>query len=95
MKNEPEWIDPADITLPPDVEELTERLAREVHGAWARQRLANGWRYGPERNDARREHPCILPYDELSVAEKEYDRTTAIATLKTILALGYRIEKVL
>ena len=32
-------------------------------------------------------------YDALPESEKEYDRTTAMETVKTILALGYRIEK--
>jgi len=32
-----------------------------------------------------------VPYDELPESEKEYDRVTAIGTLKAILKLGYRI----
>jgi ryanodine receptor 2 len=34
-----------------------------------------------------------VPYSELPEAEKEYDRITALETLKTIIKLGYRIEK--
>ena len=35
----------------------------------------------------------LLPYGELPEGEKEYDRNTAMETLKLIVALGYRIEK--
>lgn len=81
------------VALPPDIEALVELLARQVHTTWARQRLQDGWRLGPRMNDARKEHPSLVPYDELPESEKQYDRNTAIATLKSIIALGYRIEK--
>jgi hypothetical protein len=55
--------------------------------------MAEGWRYGPERNDERKEHPCLVPYNELSESEKEYDRKTAIETLKAIGLLGFKIVK--
>lgn len=55
--------------------------------------MAEGWRHGPRRDDAKKEHPSLVPYEKLSESEKEYDRTTAMETIKTILSLGYRIEK--
>jgi hypothetical protein len=85
--------DTSGVSLPKPIEQLTELLARNTHENWARQRLEDGWRYGPERNDERKEHPNLVPYEELSEADKEYDRRTAMETLKAIVALGYRIEK--
>jgi hypothetical protein len=35
-----------------------------------------------------------VPYQELPESEKEYDRQMAMETLKAIIALGYRIEKI-
>ena len=55
--------------------------------------MSQGWRRGPERNDSRKEHPCLIPYEELPESEKTYDRNTALETLKAIQALGYRITK--
>jgi class 3 adenylate cyclase len=72
--------------------ELTELLAKNTHEIWARQRVSEHWRYGAERNDERREHPGLVSYEELSEVEKQYDRNTALETLKTIISLGYRIE---
>jgi hypothetical protein len=88
----PRPIDTGGVTLSASVLELTERLAEHAHDVWARQRLGDGWRYGEERNDARKEHPCLVPYADLSDGEKAYDRNAALQTLKAIIALGYRIE---
>lgn len=93
MSYKPEPIDTTGVKLGDDIVGLTELLAKNAHDIWARQRMADGWRYGPERNDARKEHPSLLPYEELSESEKDYDRNAAIETLKAIIALGYRIEK--
>ena len=83
-----------DIVLSSAILELTERLAENIHEVWSQGRLNEGWRYGPQRDDAKKEHPSLIPYDQLSESEKEYDRSTALQTLKTMIALGYRIEKV-
>lgn len=72
---------------------LTEEMARNVHEVWAVGRMAEGWTWGLERNDAKKENPCLVPYEELPDSEKEYDRNTAIETLKLILSLGYSIER--
>lgn len=88
----PRPIDASGVSLPRELEELRERLAENVHEVWTAQRVADGWRYGPRRDDDRKEHPGLVPYDRLSEAEKEYDRKTALETLRTILALGFRIE---
>jgi hypothetical protein len=90
---EPQPIDTSAVELPADLLELTERLAENTHEVWARQRIADGWTHGPERDDAQKHHPCLVPYAELSEGEKQYDRNTALETLKMILALGYEIRK--
>lgn len=93
MDYKPAPRDTSSVRLPREIAELTELLAKNTHENWAKQRIGEGWRYGPKRDDARKEHPSLIPYEELSESEKEYDRTTAMETIKTILALGYRIEK--
>ncbi len=90
---DPEPIDTSGVQLDKEILELTEELAENAHEVWARRRLAEGWRYGPRRDEARKEHPSLVPYKDLPESEKEYDRSTAMETLKVMLALGYRIEK--
>lgn len=87
----PEPIDVAEVELGPELEALGERLARNVHAIWARMRLDEGWRYGPERDDARREHPCLVPFEDLPESEKAYDRGVALGTLRAIVALGFHL----
>ena len=90
---EPKPMDLQDVKLPQSLEELMEQIAENVHENWARSRLDQGWVLGAERSDAKKTHPCLIPYEELSEVEKDYDRQTATQTLKLILALGYTIEK--
>ncbi|MBQ3329641.1 MAG: Ryanodine receptor Ryr [Ruminococcus sp.] len=89
----PKPIDTSSVELSGELTELTEKLAENVHETWAQSRIKEGWTYGKERNDALLQTPCLLPYDELPESEKEYDRNTAISTVKLILALGFKIEK--
>jgi len=90
---QPSPIDTSQVELSPEIEELTEKLAENAHDIWARQRLADGWTYGAVRDDARKEHPCLIPYADLPESEKQYDRNAALETLRAIIALGYRIQK--
>jgi hypothetical protein len=93
MTYQPRPIDTTAVTLPDELLLLTELLAEHAHDVWAQQRLADGWTLGPRRDDARKEHPCLVAYDKLPESEKQYDRHAALETLKAILALGYRIDR--
>ena len=90
----PKTIDTSEIRLAPGLQDLVEKLAENNHDHWARKRIEEGWRYGPKRNDSAKEHPDLIPYDQLPESEKEYDRKTVIEALKAITALGYEIYKV-
>lgn len=89
----PTPIDTADVVLPADVQSLIEKLAENTHEVWAKNRKEQGWTYGAQRDDAKKETPCMLPYDMLDDSEKEYDRATAYETLALICKLGYKIVK--
>ena len=86
-------MDTSEVVLPKALQELTEQMARNVHEVWAQTRIAQGWSYGPERDDAAKKHPCLIPYEELPEAEREYDRNTAVETIRLILKLGFTIER--
>lgn len=91
MKYIPKPIDTSDVILPDGLEELAESLSKNVHEVWAAGRIAAGWKYGPVRDELKKEHPCLIPYEELTEEEKNYDRATALSTIKYILANNYRI----
>ena len=88
----PQPIDTKDVKLPKELENLVEAMAKNVHEVWAEVRIAQGWTYGAERDDVDKKHPCLVPYEELPESEKEYDRNTAVSTLKLILKLGFKIQ---
>ena len=89
----PQPMDTSDIQLPQELNALIECMSENVHEVWARSRMDQGWTYGPERSDALKTHPCLIPYDELPEVEKAYDRDTALGTLKLILKLGFKISR--
>jgi ryanodine receptor 2 len=81
------------VHLNADMLALVELLAQNTHEIWAKERLRQKWRFGPKRDDKKKEHPRLVPYDKLPGAEKNVDRQVAKETIKAILALGYRIVK--
>ncbi len=93
MKYKPEPINTDSIELSAELLALTEIIAENVHDVWAAGRIRDGWTYGAVRNDAKKQTPCLVPYSELPENEKEYDRNTALGTLKLVIANGYEIRK--
>lgn len=89
----PNPIDTSGIILDKELIKLTEKIAENVHEVWAKGRMEEGWKYGEKRDDIKKETPCLLPYDQLPESEKEYDRKTAMETIRLIISLGYSIEK--
>lgn len=89
----PNPIDTNDVEIPKEIVELTEKIAENVHEVWAKSRIDEGWIYGKERDDENKTTPCLVPYDMLPEIEKEYDRNTAMNTIRLIIKLGYKIEK--
>ena len=92
-KYTPQPLDTSDVKLSEELEALVEQMAKNVHEVWAQTRMAQGWQYGAERNDALKRHPCLVAYEQLPEEEKEYDRNTSVETLKLILKLGFDIDK--
>lgn len=88
----PKPIDTSQVELPAEILKLAELLAKNTHEVWAKRRMAQGWTWGRSRDDVRKEHPSLIPYEELSESEKDYDRDTALECLRVICALGYGIS---
>jgi hypothetical protein len=92
-KYKPDPVDTSAIELNEDLRANIEALSQNNHEVWAQARTAEGWKYGPARDDARMEHPGLVPYEQLSEAEKEIDRGTVVQTLKAAAALGFDIRR--
>ena len=92
MTYNPQPIDTSEVVLNTEHLKLTELIAKNTHDIWAQQRISDGWQYGPQREDSLKQHPCLIPYEDLPDSEKEYDRLTGLGAIKVLLALGYRLE---
>jgi len=92
MIYKPNPIDTTGVVFSKQIQEMTDKLAENVHEIWAKQRIADGWTYGPERNDAKKEHPNLVPYQHLSESEKQYDKNIIVETIKAIISKDYHIE---
>ena len=90
---EPRPLNLEGVPLTEDLQELQEAIAENAHEVWAAARKAEGWTYGPVRNDALKQHPDLIPYSALPDSEKEYDRLMAVNTIKLVKKLGWKIVK--
>lgn len=89
----PKPIDLSDVELTEDLNELREAIAENAHEIWAENRQAEGWTYGPQRDDLLKQTPDMVPYSQLPEGEKEYDREMAMKTIKLLKKLGYDLIK--
>ena len=61
----PQPLDTASVELPQELLDLSEEIAKNVHEVWAQNRIAEGWSWGPVRDDEKRQTPCLVPYEDL------------------------------
>lgn len=90
----PKPVDTSNVILSDELLELTEKIAENVHDVWAIGRIKEGWKYGIKKDIEKKETNQLVPYNELPESEKDYDRNTALETLKLVIKLGYKITKI-
>lgn len=90
---EPHPLNLDNVSLETDLDELREAIAENAHEVWAKARKDEGWTYGPVRDDNKKQHPDMIPYNLLPESEKEYDRQMAVNTIKLLKKLGFEIIK--
>jgi hypothetical protein len=47
---------------------------RESHACWLAEKERSGWTFGPVKDPEKKQHPCMVPYDDLPDARKVKDR---------------------
>ena len=82
---------PSLLLTPAELEELS----RAEHDRWMAAKLVQGWTFGAVRDDAKRLHPDIIPYDDLSEAIKDLDREQVRIMARLLGASGRRALRVL
>ncbi len=85
--------DTTNVKLPKEIEDLTEMIAKNTHENWAKGKMEEGWVLGDEIDETLLTHPCLVEYEELSEKDKEYDRVTAMESIKFLIKKGYKITR--
>ncbi len=70
-----------------------DRLAKQEHGRWTKEREQRGWRYAPNRDNDRKLHPSLVLWEDLPESEKEKDREVIRNLPKLIATAGLRLQK--
>ena len=52
---------------------LSGNSPEQSHESWSAEKLATGWKYGPEKDPEKKEHPCLVPYAELPMDQRFKD----------------------
>ncbi|CAF4491753.1 unnamed protein product, partial [Rotaria sp. Silwood2] len=79
------------IILPTYLENICDKLAANTHELWCINKIANGWRFGENRDDIQKINSCLKSFDNLPIEEKQHNITTTVENLKSLLAFGYHI----
>lgn len=53
---------------------ILRRLSRIEHDRWCAERRLNGWRYGEVRDDGRRIHPKLVPFDDPRFTDQDIEK---------------------
>jgi hypothetical protein len=62
------------------------------HQLWMDDRLADGWRLGPTKDEANKIHPCLVPYDQLP-PEQAIKDDMFITVVKAVMNALWRLPK--
>ncbi|MGW3493826.1 RyR domain-containing protein [Streptomyces sp. NPDC001020] len=81
----------APFSLDDDVEE---RLAQAEHLRWMNDRLRAGWSYAQVRDDSALHHPNLVPWSELSEADREKDREVVRGMGAVLADAGFDVVRV-
>lgn len=74
-------------------EAAVEAMAELEHARWCREREASGWRHGPERDDKRRKHPLLVPWEELTAEKRDLVRALVRNRPQMLARAGYRLTR--
>ncbi|MFL5822844.1 MAG: RyR domain-containing protein [Solirubrobacteraceae bacterium] len=85
-------IDPHGQLLSFTAEEV-EGLARSEHDRWVADKVRNGWRFGPVRDDARKIHPLLVAWGQLDEVERDKDREPVREVPQMLAYAGFEIVR--
>lgn len=73
--------------------EEVEELAIHEHDRWVQGRIDEGWKYGTPRDDRRKRHPLIVPWEKLSEGDRNKDRDPVRQLPEMLDRVGLKIQR--
>jgi voltage-gated potassium channel Kch len=68
-----------------------ELMARMEHDRWIEWRRSHGWTYGPVRDDEKKTHPSLVPWESLSEHDRAYNRESAREMPELLERAGFQV----
>uniref|UniRef100_A0A8C1V9U0 Ryanodine receptor 3 n=1 Tax=Cyprinus carpio TaxID=7962 RepID=A0A8C1V9U0_CYPCA len=90
---DPQPISTANISLPEKLDYIASKFAEHSHEKWSSEKIALGWTAGDKVDDKAKTHPLLKAYKALSEKDRETYRYPVKETLKSMLAMGWNIER--
>ncbi|TMS12225.1 Ryanodine receptor 3 [Larimichthys crocea] len=90
---DPKPINTANISLPEKLEYIANKYAEHSHDKWSSEKVSAGWKHGDSMDEQSKSHPLLKPYKALSEKERETYRWPVRESLKSMLAMGWNIER--
>ena len=78
-ESQPTWEDAPDWQCASAINGVNFHLANpdagpsHSHQEWLKEKQADGWQFGPVKDPAKKEHPCIVPYEALPKEQQAKD----------------------
>ncbi|KAM8858472.1 ryanodine receptor 2 isoform 5-T9 [Spinachia spinachia] len=87
----PTPVDISEVVLPPQLEDISEKMAENIHELWAMDKIDLGWAHGNVKDEVKKHNTCLVEFSKLSEQDKNQNLQMSQDTLKTLLALGFHI----
>ena len=89
----PHPFDLSFITIPRDLDELVDALARNAHDTWACAKIDSGWTYGSETDAENNTNHLLVSYDMLPSEVQASNVRNIYGIIKAIMYLGWKFVK--
>lgn len=76
------------VDIPKNLMEHFETIAKEIHHSWMAWKIVEGFRYDPEKDYEKRQHPHFRAWEDLPEEHRASDYLAARAALKALVGLG-------
>lgn len=69
----PWWVKESAINGVEFYEKNPDITPENIHENWMKEKIEKGWKYGPIKDPVNKEHPCLVPYNQLPIEQKIKD----------------------